>query len=453
MATVSKTFADKNLIIEYEVGNALEFTDSEGRTVTFNEFGLYDFKVIETLGLSTVRKAFHWLSTNAPLLWPLMADTNWFKYAIERSITNLSDGHLSGISGYEFMCDAAYHSSNVHLDYGLWTDVLRKNNDFLSGRRGSTGGVFLLADRTGETQSGPRKVQVLMDYTILPLDTPSRSVGGSETLWNRKYNYSYKMDPDEFNFFRSNRKSETLFFGMEVEISTQLSLEEIQYIVTEVEPKQEPFFIGKDDSSVNGQYNNRVELVTVPCTPRYLRTNFKTFFEKVERLAVAKGGRTKDYFDTSCNLNNGIHIHVSRNAFENNLHRRKFNMVFHMTDRHTVKLFNEVSGRADYQNNTYCHPSREFAGRTVAYNLKNNSDRLGDHHLVASTASSQTTEVRLFQGIWDVEHVLMCIDFTESVFDFTAEMPFSVINWRFADTLKNFVLKSCKYRTFKKGLK
>ena len=269
-----------------------------------------------------------------------------------------------------------------------------------------------------------------------------------DTKWNKKWNYTKKMDPDDYNFYRGG---DSLTFGMELEISTKLSCKELQYIVTDVEPKQEPFFIMKEDGSVTGCYDNRVELVTVPCTPRYLRKNWKIFFNKITNLCHAKGKTVHDFFDTSPHLSNGIHIHVGKDCFADGVHVSKFVQVWHQRDSMSKALFHRISSRAQghFSDNEYCQYSRSYRGRSLSWRMgasRNGNISVSTRHTCCHDSSSSTVEVRIFQGIFDLQHVFRCISFTESIFEFCWGEGFSSFGLAFKRKYTDYVLKFPKYK-------
>ena len=275
--------------------------------------------------------------------------------------------------------------------------------------------------------------------------SPPRFESTVPTQWSRKWNYTKKMCEDEFNFYRTlkGEGADNVMFGMELEVSTSLSCEEIQEIVAEVRPKQEPFFIFKQDSSISGCYLNRVELVTVPCSPKYLKKAWKLFFNKVHKLCAAKGLEIEDVFDVSSNLSNGIHIHVSKSTFLNKLHKRKFIAAWNSPESNITNTIQRISGRPfNYTDNHYCSPSYRFdtkLGRRLRVDTKGRSTC---HEL------SRTVEVRVFQGIVGIDHILRCIEATEAMYYMVLSLPISKFT-DYPELLEEFVHKNSGYNKLK----
>lgn len=282
------------------------------------------------------------------------------------------------------------------------------------------------------------------------------------SFWTERMNYSYRMNESDARFFRKTNRDtdEEVMFGMELEVSTKLSMKEIQYIVTEVEPKQEPFFIGKQDGSINGSYGNMIELVTVPCTPGYLRREWRTFFSKLDNLARAKGHTISDYFDTSRQLNNGLHIHVARNKFfgyedlrNKSIHMRKFITVFNSDDSNTKSLVQQFTGRpTKYYKNQYCKPGQEIKGLSLVRRLRGRDLVVGKYSS-CNEKNTHTVEVRVYQGIFDIDHIIRCVEFTRAVFNFCAEMSHRMHGLQFKRNFQNWLFKQNGYRPVKMELK
>lgn len=442
-----------NYYLSYTVGSEHVFVDHEGVEGPWTDRGVYHQPTIDAFGLTTTEKAITWLYHN---MQRLGIDPEEFSgRGYKNSVLTLTGGNYSCTSSGLNCILSNLGDWGISISYGVWTNISRA----LVFRNSNCLNDFLLVDQDDQ-EEGVKKI-IIKDVEFnseyvwrIQRAIDEKASGNRESTgqWDRLREYSYTMDPSEYNWFRGIKGS-TLFFGLELEISTALSCAEIQHIVTEIEPKQEPFFIFKKDSTITGKYDHMVELVTVPCTPRYLRTEWKIFFDKIKHLSGQKNKKVSDYFDIRSDLSNGLHIHISRDSFEDKQHMKKFCNVFNLQDRFTSKLLGDVSGRQDYKTNRWCKPNSNFSGRTLAYNLKNATSNASEKYITLNTNNTHTLEVRLYQGIFDLGHILRCIDFTEAAFDICAELPLSVINWRFASTLKTFVLKSCKYKTYKKEIK
>lgn len=295
-----------------------------------------------------------------------------------------------------------------------------------------------------------------------------KMVPNKKSLHSKHYsvlnNYSFKPTLTYMKLSKEREKNE--FYGIELEVSTLLSPYELYQIVTQIEPKQEPFFYCKSDSSVNGCHTHKMELVTNPMTYRRQRKEWRIFFAKIEKL-VEEHSKFKDVsqiFDTSRNLNNGIHIHVSKTAFawtpprqnkNKNPHKEKFvvclndsglktqHFLQHMGKRNTIPKFN-----------AYCRPHSSVDGYRLGRAIKNTKE--GDHR-ASCNETSATVEVRVFQGIYDLEHLLTCLEFVKCMLHFTRECGYRSITSRyFYSHFKDWVIDKpyqlVKHRMFKKGM-
>ena len=419
---------------DYEIPNArytIPFTDVDGKYYEFDQYLFYSPLAHKAFGFTTILSVLKWWYKNREEFLPLLKESVFY-----------DDLRNSVLSYFDYVRWATLTDGDLELGKESMRGHLRKPSlkFFYSG--GLKSAVRVLYE------TGP-------DTSVTKVDLAFRYCGQVEVIarsrltespdkWSKLYNYSFKMNKDTFNWFRSIKNENSVMFGMELEISTKLSREEIQDIVQKVEPKQEPFFIFKQDSSIRGKYKNHVELVTVPCTPRYLRTHWKIFFQKIERLCKEKGLNVDDVVDTNTNLSNGLHIHVSRDSFLDEPHYNKFLTSWNQWNKSVVNLFNTVSSRpSDYTKNGYCRISSSHDGIVLARRLKGLSNM--DRMCVAHDRSGATVEVRLFQGIFDLAHVMRCISFTEAVFEFSQEMGYSNFDSRFVSSMSQFINTKRKY--------
>lgn len=291
-----------------------------------------------------------------------------------------------------------------------------------------------------------------LDYIVTDNHVSSESVP-NDSKWGKVMNYSFKMNPTEYNFFRRTERDvlDCPMFGFELEISSKISEKEINYIVQHVEPKQEPFFIFKQDSSISGQYSYMLELVTVPCSYRYLKKAWKIFFTKLERLCQNKGLSLSDVVDCSAGLSNGIHIHVAKDSFYSDLHQRKFLTIFNQWDSRAVSFLTKISGRpTKYTENRFCPVDSAYNGYTLARRLRN---RGTSSRSVCHSGNTATVEVRLFQGIFNLDHITRCLEFTEAMREYSDVCPFSSISRTFTEHFTEFVTKSSGFRNLKEFIK
>lgn len=422
---------------KYDIGTStmcIPFTDDKGKTYEFDQWVFHNPLFHETYGLTTILSVLKWYCRNRDALATELRGNLVYDYFMDRI-----EMYFDYISRYDL------EHENLEYMKGRLTGYLRTPSLRYMYSGSERDNSFLLLDnREPEEQQIPKVFLSFMYLGRVEVTFNCENTPRIEDKWSKHYNYSFKMDPTEFHWFRSVSKENTAMFGMELEVSSALSTVEIQEIVREVEPKQEPFFIFKQDSSISGQYRHALELVTVPCTPRYLRKNWKIFFQKLERLCRAKGMEVGDVFDTRRNLSNGLHIHVSRDSFVDKPHYNKFLTAWNQWSKSVVSLLNVVSDRpTDYTKNSYCRISRQHEGIVLARRLK--GIQCQDRMSVAHNTGGSTIEVRVYQGIFDLSHVMKCISFTEAMFEFCKSIGYSSFDARFVPTMSKFVRTERKY--------
>jgi hypothetical protein len=270
----------------------------------------------------------------------------------------------------------------------------------------------------------------------------------------------YRFQPDQLNFIGSKGSPSPLYFGLELEISTRLTSGELQYIAQDVEPKQKQFFYLKHDGSITGRFDGKVELVTMPMHPRVMKKEFKTYFTKLEELCKLKGKEVKDFIDIRPISTNGLHIHVSKASFvrpkgrPDRLWKNKFASVWNDTQRSSQDFLQKLSRRiTPISEAQYFKPHENMRGRTPAWKLTHGAYCMtGSQRYASARETDETVEVRVFQGQWDLSHVLYCIDITAAVHSYCQETSIRDTSYRFAESFQNWLSKQRGYHYAKKGL-
>ena len=197
-----------------------------------------------------------------------------------------------------------------------------------------------------------------------------------------------------------------------------------------------------------------MELVTVPATPNYQKQAWRLFFSKVEMLCAVKGKQVSEFFDLSRMLSNGLHIHISKDKFfETGKHTNRFLALLNQEGSTAIDFIQPFTGRPRrYSDHTYCSiASGYYEGRTTARRIKVSSV---DNRATAHSSNPHTIEVRMFQGIFDINHIIRCIEFTMAVFYYSAEAPYGALfGRRFKDGFQKFVLGQPGYKSIKKEFK
>ena len=379
----------------------------------------------------------------------------------------ITDGCMSGGYGDK---EETLRSVKGYMDsyttyrksYNLWTKLWP--SIYTPATTTSTSYSVLLSPQGGEEGYNLRLGSVRVHREPVPNASGDISRPSCNPNWRGNKSYSAKMSASEYDFFRhldnefydkDYPSTGVPMFGLELEVSTDIHPDELQYIVCDIEPKQEPFFIMKDDSSITGEKRHKYEIVTVPASPRYLKKAFSLLFKKIEDLCSKAGVHFGDVFDLSTELGNGIHIHIDRRSFHNNrqkTHIARFLSAFNLGDAQTASLFSQISRRpGDYRTGNYCSVDRSLKKYTTGFKLREAG--LSGHRGCTSTRQTSTIEVRIFQGIVDINHIRSCIEATQAMLEYTHMMPLSTLNRKFASGFREFVLKSGQYNNLRKELK
>lgn len=235
----------------------------------------------------------------------------------------------------------------------------------------------------------------------------------------------YKFVPEEVMFKHLPREiagGNTLYFGMEFEIVTSMQLREIQRVVCDVEPTQEPFFYFKHDGSIDPYSGDEspletpVEIVTLPCTPKFLRKNLRTFFSKLAKLGLLGQFQT----NKSC----GVHVHLSKDAFYSGFHKKKFVTIWNQFEP-TSKRFIQKLGKRAFT--SYCKNADAHSGLILSRRLKKSIFANGHDvdKYSASRETNHTVEVRVFKGEFSLDHILYCLDVCRAMFAYADKVPLS----------------------------
>lgn len=200
-------------------------------------------------------------------------------------------------------------------------------------------------------------------------------------------------DNPKLKFF-GNKKS-NLFFGLEIEIEC-LRMEETEAL--DILEREELFF--KEDASINEGF----EIVTHPMQFDYIYQNdvFKDFEKLRKNLNSVRGHNA-----------GGIHIHVSRNAFLNNNHLRKFLYFFNKKDNRNFIL--KISQRRESNLMRWA----DFGKNEYYQNLSNLIDKSLGRYTAINLSNEDTVEIRIFNSNLREARILKNLEFVDAVFHFS----------------------------------
>lgn len=222
------------------------------------------------------------------------------------------------------------------------------------------------------------------------------------------------------------------YVGVELELSTDYNIQEL------IDASKELFFIAKHDSSITGRKSNKMELVTVPASFKYLKKQFALWFNNLDYKK----------FDCTTETNNGMHVHVDRQAFDDDYHIRNF--CWFINNPANIPFIVAMSDRgslAAMQHYTPFCPFGSHLSRTAAFKQ---SHRLIEGHRGATNlkggwTNAKTVEVRIFRGIVSYAAIIKNLELVESILNFTKSLTSyrqlslsSYIEWLFKTPSNRF---------------
>lgn len=197
--------------------------------------------------------------------------------------------------------------------------------------------------------------------------------------------------------------------GVELEVSTDYDVAHL------IDASAELFFIAKQDSSITGKKLNRMELVTVPASFKYLKKQYAHWFNNL------------DYrnFDCTTETNNGMHVHIDRLAFDDDYHIRNF--CWFINNPANTPFIVAMSDRGSLEAMRNYTPFLQFPSHSTRTTAFKNCHRLLDGHRGATNlkngwANAKTVEVRIFRGIVSYAAIVKNLEFVESLFHFTKSL-------------------------------
>jgi hypothetical protein len=309
------------------------------------------------------------------------------------------------------------------------------------------GGIYDQADIPIDGRSRSTRVDVYATSYCNAMNS-SQPVAEEHHTSSEVMNYTYRP---EYKFMSMPKENTQCYFGLELEVNSKVPWSDIHRAMTSMVPVQEAFIFAKQDGSIGGQFNNCYEVVSHPMSPRRMRVEFTTLFKKLERLVADKGLEWGSVFDMETTTT-GIHVHVSKGSFTplSRTHKKKFMMLWNNSSP-AISDFTAKLACRTLKGNTYVKPASNYAGRSLAWMLKEgkNSDR---HSSCNETTS--TVEVRAFRGQPSLASVRHAIDTTEAMLRFTEQMPNSQLNRHFPRHFKAWLGKQNKnsYRNLKMTL-
>lgn len=207
-------------------------------------------------------------------------------------------------------------------------------------------------------------------------------------------NYSYKPYWEKHGESKDNK-----YFGVEIETDTTDFNESFECFDNNFDiEKYENYVFAKEDGSISG-----IEIVTHPATLDMWK-NDNIYKDLVEAL-----GDAYDYEGRS----SGIHIHIDRKAFKNELAIVKLIYIFNKL--YYADLF-KFSGRRNLQNmERWAYKNNPIRGKKAINYLNRNNDK----YTAVNTMHRETVEIRIFQSVLDYDRIMEYLTFCNGLVEAT----------------------------------
>lgn len=258
-------------------------------------------------------------------------------------------------------------------------------------------------------------------------------------------NYSHKPRPlfhewKNGKIVKSNVESNTLFFGLEIEVQLRAeSKKTCKEIAYHINKDSNGFLYCKYDSSVD----NGFEIVSHPVT-------FNAFKNMdLQKYFLKHRSDVKAYYTRSC----GMHVHMNRTAF-NDLTLWKFALMINEYSKLT-KTISQRRNESEYdswanfkmsQSNDIkadaVQKYKRIKDKQLTENRKYKAiSRVGDRYQVVNLRNEKTIEVRSFKANMDETSFRKNVEFLNSLFWFCKD---STPNQLSVENFLNFVKSNVK---------
>ena len=247
----------------------------------------------------------------------------------------------------------------------------------------------------------------------------------------RRHIHSYSYKPYAIFKIASNQtmKSDTLYFGLELEVERDNSSIDVGKMAESIVNEQ--VYYMKNDGSLN----NGFEIVTHPMSFEYIQEHKADIFKPMLDKLISSGYRSYD--SKTC----GIHIHLTKKCFSTwQLYRfikffldnRDFVTAISQRNIEQLERWATIEEEADssiiYKAKKKCGNSRRYS----AVNLQND----------------KTIEIRIFRGTLNYLSFLKNIEFCYALFNFSRDIKETTVS-----AFKEYIEQSNEYAMLKKFIK
>jgi hypothetical protein len=223
----------------------------------------------------------------------------------------------------------------------------------------------------------------------------------------RSYSYTPNLI---FRRSHGENKKTTPYFGMEIEMTSRLSHNEMEII--RVLGMEDRLMYPKRDGSVAG-----FELVTHPMTAKWAAENFP--WDIVEML--------KDAGSSVIKAENGLHVHVSRAGFKDEAHMFRWMKLWYRNPEEIVR----IAGRDGGGWGSFDPEQRKVTGRHAKAHAKKRHSRgaqmirgndTGPRYVALNLTNDATIEVRIFAATTSARQLRSRFELVSSSVEYTRGM-------------------------------
>jgi len=241
--------------------------------------------------------------------------------------------------------------------------------------------------------------------------------------------YSYKPAPNFHHVNTQRYRSDRLYYGVEWEINVKSDFdsEKKKKGADLIKMADKKFLYIKSDSSIDRGF----EMVTHPFTWEWFKTN-RELFKRMCTYMTENGM----YPNTST----GIHVHMSRDAF-NTFQLYKFiKMIYNPKHRTfmTDYVAHRQSSYARYAEDDWNHAARMSKDKINLSQVRNSAINL------TSGDRQPTIELRIFASTTAYDRFSSYIEFLQSMYEYTADCTMNMVN---LTDYKSFLNNTNRFRS------
>ena len=300
-------------------------------------------------------------------------------------------------------CDSWHGATDEDGDYlECDDDYVARTLDQILGRAPvparipRNSGGYLAHDEDSYGESSTRRSIHDYSYKPAPLFKPELPKG---LRYARSGQYAETGTPYIMNGrVRSTvAKSSLAYFGIELETESGLNLTNASVLAQSLSHSEDDYYLKCDASLRNG-----FELVSHPRTLENWREFVASSF--TDTLTALSRAGVRAWNNPSC----GLHVHISRVAFDNQAHVARFLYLFESHPKEAKQFAQRETHYARFQGTN--------TNATIALKVKGG---YGEHSDAVNITNSDTIEVRIFRPSLKGGRILAAIELCHAALEFT----------------------------------